>query len=68
MRFDAQEPHRCGEFGACHGKHEFRRCVGCEPKTRETQPLTWKLQPGVVDGPYKRSGKGVAHWLKGLLS
>ncbi len=77
MRFGSPVPqHRCDELGVCQDNHAPLRCAGCKAKGKPAQPDTrlkgnvalhpLKLQPGVLDGPYKQS-KGVAGWLKGLL-
>jgi hypothetical protein len=77
MRFGLPVPRRCDELGVCQDNHAPMRCAGCKPKAKTAEPDSrlkgntelrpLKLQPGVVDGPYKQTGKGVAAWLKGLL-
>lgn len=68
MRFGSLLPHRRDELDPRQANHEPQRCIGCKPQTQEAQPRPFKLQPGVVDGPYKQNSKGVMNWLKGLLS
>ncbi len=63
------QPGRCDELGVCQAKAGLCGSA-CSKEARariQTQQPPLKLQPGVLDGPYKQSGRGVAGWLKGLF-